>query len=406
MHLHIPDLSLIVLIGASGSGKSTFARTHFLPTEVVSSDFCRALISNNENSMDASDDAFELLHFLIAKRLKRGLLTVVDATNVEAYSRKKLIQLAKDFHVLPVAVVFNLPEEISMERNKLRSDRNFGNHVIAKHVQSLRKSLRTLKSEGFRQIEVFRSEEEVQSIQGFVREPLYNDRRTEQGPFDIIGDIHGCYDELTDLLRDLGYEIHQVEENGSNYGIEVIPPPGRRALFLGDLVDRGPKSPQVLRLVMSMVKAGTAFCVPGNHDIKLEKKLSGKEVQLKYGLAETMQQLEQEPESFRREVKDFIYRMVSHYVLDNGKLVTAHAGLREEMHGRASGAVRSFCLYGETTGEIDEFGLPVRQNWAAEYRGRALVVYGHTPVPAPDFLNHTINIDTGCVFGGHLTALR
>ena len=102
----------------------------------------------------------------------------------------------------------------------------------------------------------------------------------------------------------------------------------------------------------------------------------------------------------------FLDGLVSHYVLDDGKLVVAHAGMKEEMQGRGSGKVRDFALYGETTGETDEFGLPVRYDWAAEYRGTAMVVYGHTPVPEPEWLNRTINIDTGCVFGGKLTALR
>src|SRR5262249_49123112 len=95
-----------------------------------------------------------------------------------------------------------------------------------------------------------------------------------------------------------------------------------------------------------------------------------------------------------------------HYVLDDAKLVVAHAGLKAELQGRGSGAVREFCLYGETTGETDEFGLPVRYNWAADYRGRAMVVYGHTPVPAAEWVNRTICVDTGCVYGGALTALR
>ncbi|MGH7744641.1 MAG: polynucleotide kinase-phosphatase, partial [Candidatus Dormibacteria bacterium] len=158
--------------------------------------------------------------------------------------------------------------------------------------------------------------------------------------------------------------------------------------------------------VMSMIEAGTALCVPGNHDIKLMRKLRGKDVQITHGLADSLEQLDKEPPEFRKQVSEFLDGLVSHYVLDDGKLVVAHAGMKEEMQGRGSGKVRDFAMYGETTGETDEFGLPVRYNWAAEYRGRAMVVYGHTPVPQPDWLNRTINIDTGCVFGGSLTALR
>jgi protein phosphatase len=216
--------------------------------------------------------------------------------------------------------------------------------------------------------------------------------------------VHGCYAELTQLLEKLGYGVRPAGEAPGE--TEVVPPPGRTAVFVGDLVDRGPDSPAVLKLVMGMVRAGTALCVPGNHDEKLLRKLWGKNVQLKHGLAETMEQLAGEPDAFLAQVRQFIDGLVSHYVLDGGRLVVAHAGLKEEMQGRGSGAVRSFCLYGETTGETDEFGLPVRYNWAADYRGKAMVVYGHTPVPVPEWLNNTIDIDTGCVFGGELTALR
>jgi protein phosphatase len=182
--------------------------------------------------------------------------------------------------------------------------------------------------------------------------------------------------------------------------------PSRRLIFLGDLVDRGPDSPAVLKLVMNTVESGLALCVPGNHDIKLMRYLNGKNVQIKHGLELTVEQLGNESDEFKQKAKTFIDKLISHYVFDNGKLVVAHAGLKEEMQGRGSGVVREFCLYGETTGEIDEFGLPVRYNWASEYQGKALVVYGHTPVPEAQWFNSTIDIDTGCVFGGKLTALR
>jgi len=146
---------------------------------------------------------------------------------------------------------------------------------------------------------------------------------------------------------------------------------------------------------MKMAEDGAAFCVPGNHDMKLMRKLKGRDVQLTHGLADSVEQLDKETPEFKQTVIKFLDDLVSHYVFDEGKLVVAHAGMREEMQGRGSGKVRDFALYGETTGETDEYGLPVCYNWAAEYRGKAMVVYGHTPVAEPEWLNHTINIDTG-----------
>ncbi|HEY3265882.1 MAG TPA: polynucleotide kinase-phosphatase [Armatimonadota bacterium] len=400
MKLTIPELSFVILIGPSGCGKSTFARAHFRPTEVISSDHCRALVSDDENDQAATKDAFEVLHFIAAKRLAAGRLTVVDATNVQPEARKPLIALARQYHALPVAIALNLPEETCRERNRLRADRAFGPHVIRNQAQSLRRSLRGLEREGFRHVHILTSPEQVDSVT-IERQPLWNNRRTEHGPFDIIGDIHGCYDELVALLRNLGYAVTEGDD-----GPCAAHPDGRKAVLLGDLVDRGPKIASVLRLAMAMSAAGSALCVPGNHDMKLVRALRGRKVTVNHGLEESLAQLESEGEGFRTAAADFLDGLVSHYVLDDGKLVVAHAGMREEMQGRGSGKVRDFALYGETTGETDEFGLPVRADWAAEYRGPAMVVYGHTPTPQPEWLNNTINIDTGCVFGGALTALR
>jgi protein phosphatase len=423
MKITIPELSLVVMIGASGSGKSTFAHKHFKPTEVLSSDVCRAMVSDDENDQAATNDAFDVLHYIAAKRLAAGKLVVVDATNVQPESRKPLVELARQYHCLPVAIVLNMSERLCQNRNKDRPDRDFGPHVVRNHQRVLRQSLRGLGREGFRHVFTLNTPEDVEAA--FVtREPLYNNRKDERGPFDIIGDVHGCYDELCELLTKLGYTVDLADTSGCGAGVparelndslpfreglgvgSVRPPDGRKVVFLGDLVDRGPDTPDVLRLVMGMVAAGTALCVPGNHDIKLLRKLSGKDVQITYGLAETLQQLDGETPEFVEQVRRFLDSLVSHYVLDGGKLVVAHAGMKAEMQGRGSGKVREFALYGETTGETDQFGLPIRYNWAEHYRGAATVVYGHTPIPVPEWLNHTINIDTGCVFGGSLTALR
>lgn len=351
MKVNIPEVSLVVLIGPSGSGKSSFARKHFKPTEVLSSDYCRGLVSDDENDQSATNEAFEVLHYITRKRLAGSRLTVIDATNVQTESRKPLVALAREFHCLPVAIVFNLDPRLCHERNKDRENRSFGSHVVRQQAQQLRKSLRSLKREGFRHIKILKSPEEVDSVE-IERTRLWTNLRNEHGPFDIVGDIHGCFDELAALLTKLGYEMKGGAENPS-----ASHPEGRRAFFVGDLVDRGPNSPAVLKLAMSMVETGSALCVPGNHENKLLRKLRGKDVRLTHGLAETVEQLDRETEEFREKVAGFIYGLVSHNVLDDGKLVVAHAGLKEDFQGRASARVREFCLYGETTGETDDFGL-------------------------------------------------
>ncbi len=402
MNIKIPDPSLVILIGASGSGKSTFAHKYFKPTEILSSDFCRGLVSDDENDQSATTDAFDVLHYITAKRLAAGKLTVIDATNVQAESRKPLHALAREYHYLTVGIVLNMPSKLCHERNEVRPDRNFKSHVVRNQTSQLRRSLRSLKREGFRNfLYVMSTPEEVEAVQ-VERQPLWTNRTDDTGPFDIIGDIHGCYDELVELLGLLGYELSNLPDGGSS----VKHPQGRKVIFVGDYVDRGPKVVEVLQLVMGIHKAGVGICVPGNHDVKLARALRGKNVTQTHGLAESMSQLEHASEEFKTQVAEFIEGMISHYVFDNGKLVVAHAGMKKELQGRASGRVREFALYGETTGETDEFGLPIRLNWAEEYRGGATVVYGHTPVTEPQWINRTINVDTGCVYGGKLTALR
>jgi protein phosphatase len=227
--------------------------------------------------------------------------------------------------------------------------------------------------------------------------PLFIDQRHDHGPFDIIGDVHGCIDELRDLIAKLG---------GSVEGDVARPASGRRLVFLGDLVDRGPDSVGVLRLVMNMAAVGEALVLPGNHDDKLRRALLGHKVLVKAGLDDTLMQLEREPPEFRGQVARFLGSLPSHFIFDEGRLVVAHGGLAEELHGRNTPRARAFALYGLPSGEMDQDGLPIRLQWALNYRGRALVVFGHTPVFAPLRLNHTVNIDTGCAYGGSLTAYR
>ncbi|MFI9835695.1 polynucleotide kinase-phosphatase [Nonomuraea sp. NPDC051941] len=390
--ISVPELSLVVLVGVSGSGKSTFARKHFKPTQVISSDFCRGLVSDDENDQSATPAAFDLLHHIVGVRLARGLFTVVDATNVQYAARRSLLDLARKYDVLCDAIVLDAPEEVAIERNAARPDRDFGPGVVIRQRKDLRRSLSKISNDGFRRVHVLRGLDEIDDAE-ITYERAWSDRTELTGPFDIIGDVHGCRSELETLLRRLGWE-------------GLTHPEGRTAVFVGDLVDRGPDTPGVLRLVMDMVEAGTAICVAGNHEQKLVRALNGRKVTVAHGLRESLDQLAAQEPEFVERARTFMDGLLSHYRLDGGRLVVAHAGLKEAYHGRASGRVRAFALYGDTTGETDEYGLPVRYPWADEYRGRAMVVYGHTPTVRPEWVNNTICLDTGCVFGGHLTALR
>lgn len=404
MQINLPELSLVALVGVSSSGKSTFARQHFKPTEVISSDYCRALVSDNESNQAATKDAFDLLYYIVNKRLTNGLLTVIDATNIQENARKRILETAKSQHVLPIAIVLNPSQEVLKERHRNRVDRNFHLGVIRNQYIQLKKSINKLRKEGFRRVFILNSVEEIQNAV-VERQKLWNNKKDETGPFDLIGDVHGCYEELLLLLEKLGYKVTKQAKT-ENYGYKITHPQGRKVVFVGDIVDRGENSAETLRIVMSMKASKTAYCVRGNHDDKLYRKLQGRKVNLAHGLEQTVKDLERESAAFRAEVSEFLGRLISHYVFDGGNLVVAHAGLRAKYHGRASGTVRSLAMYGETTGEHDEYGFPIRYNWGAEYEGKAMVVYGHTPVSEARWQNNTIDIDTGCCFGGKLTALR
>ncbi|WP_069998489.1 metallophosphoesterase [Cellulosilyticum sp. I15G10I2] len=375
MQIDIPELSLVTLIGASEGEKSVFFKANFNASEVLTFDYFKDLIED-ESEQITQEDILNALYDVAGKRLRDAKLTVIDADNTQEKERKRVVTLAKKHHCFPVAIVFNDLLSIEEKAHKISS----------------------LEKEGFRYVYVFTGEEEARQAE-VLRTKLYNNKRDIHGPFDIIGDVHGCYDELCELLEKLGYVVDR--DKYSAYS-----PEGRIAAFTGDLVDRGPKSAAVLRLVMSMIKEGTAYCTLGNHDGKLQRKLKGANVKIAHGLEITLEELSHEPEAFVEEVKQFLDKLISHYVFDDGKLVVAHAGLKEKLHGRGSKNIRNLAMFGETTGKVDKLGLPIRLNWAKGYHGKAFVVYGHTPRESVKIMNNTANIDTGCVFGGKLTALR
>ena len=387
VRIDLPALALVALVGAPASGKSTFAARQFQPDEVLRvEDFQRA---------GEADAALDHLYAAAAQRLAQGQLTVIEANLVRPADRRRLVELARAQDVAPVAIVFDLPRSLLEARLAAREccpellD-------LTSQVAELRRTRRGLPQEGFRQVWTLDSLEAAHNAQ-VRRIPLPVDRRELCGPFDFIGDVHGCLDELRELLTCLGY---RVTDDGA------VPPPGRTAVFLGDLVDRGPDSAGTLRLVMNMVAAGAALCVPGNHDEKLRRALGGRAVKPLHGLDVTLAQLEAAGADFQAQVQAFYGSLSSHLVLDGGRVVAAHAGLPQRYQGRDSERARHFALYGDVNGRSDAAGLPLRRDWAAEYQGDALVVYGHTPVTQPRWLNRTVDIDTGCAFGGALSALR
>jgi protein phosphatase len=292
MKLTFPELSLIVLIGASGAGKSTFAHKHFKSTEILSSDYFRGMVSDDETNQDATKDAFEVLHYIAAKRLAAGKLTVIDATNVQQSSRKSLLDLAKKYHCFAVAIPFNLPESVCQERNKQRPDRQFGSYVVRNQTNSLKRSLRNLKGEGFRFIYKLNPVEEIEAVE-VTKQKMWTNRKDEHGAFDIIGDVHGCCTELEELLKQLGY-VATVETDPESFWHfpTYRHPEGRKALFLGDLVDRGDRILDTLKLVHNMLAVNSALCILGNHENKLIRKLNGKNVKLNHGLEHTMAEIE------------------------------------------------------------------------------------------------------------------
>jgi diadenosine tetraphosphatase ApaH/serine/threonine PP2A family protein phosphatase len=364
MQIKIPTTSLVVIIGADNAAKMAFAQKFFDETEIFSEENTQSI----ENWQE-----------LVAKRLQKGELAAILTHNDTPLLRKGWRALATKCHTKLIGIALQSAEKTNIDFQKF----------VKNHL-----------NEGYKKIQIIDFEKDIENIE-IVRTKLLCDKKDVTGNFDIIGDIHGCFEELKELLEKMGYVVRR---NGKE--LEIDAPENRKVIFVGDLTDRGPNSPDSLRLVMKMVKNKQAYCVCGNHDAKLLRRLSGQNAKLTHGLDLTMEQLEQESGEFREEVRLFLESLVSHYVFDNGNLVVAHAGLREDMQGKMSGKITSFCLYGDTTGESDEYGLPIRLNWAADYMGKAMVIYGHTPVLEAEWQNNTMDIDTGCVFGGKLTALR
>jgi protein phosphatase len=300
-----------------------------------------------------------------------------------------------------MAIVFELPPQVCKERNRQRQDRVIGDFVVDRQYAQAPVSADVLSHEGFDPVIVLHSAEEADAF-GAPARPSPSMWRDKTGSFDVIGDVHGCCDELLSLLKIMGYKV----ENPAALIPRITAPEGRTAVFVGDFTDRGPDNVRTLLVVMAIVRSGAALTVLGNHDDKLLRALQGAPVKISNGLDRTLQELNAAGEEMEALVREFLSGLPSHLILDGGNLVVAHAGLPQDLHGVDSPRSRDVALFGTPTGRRDEFGLKVYVDWAHAYKGDALVVWGHLPVAEAVWVGNTINIDTGCVHGGSLTALR
>ena len=366
MQLQFPDFFMLFVFGDDKELTEQFIHSNFDTTDLLNI------------SVDSADNVV-ILESVIQQKLRLRQRIVFDASRLSQSCRTRFKKLAKKYHC---------PVRCLIQKS------------ITKTIVQHDKFVSELKKDGFREIESIEPSEEIAI--GIASNP--NDKSDLMGPFDIIGDVHGCFEELCTLLDKLDYKISY--ENSGKGSFTATHPKGRKLIFVGDLVDKGPNTPDVLRLALSLIKCDMAYCVIGNHEAKLLKKLEGRNVQLNHGLDKSVAQFEKETPAFKEEVIVFIRSLAHHLVFDGENLVIAHAGIQEQMILRDSGSIKAFCLYGETTGKRDADGLPERKNWALNNNGKAKVVHGHVPVVDSVWCNNVLDIDTGCVYGGRLTALR
>ncbi|MDR2349746.1 MAG: AAA family ATPase [Deltaproteobacteria bacterium] len=400
MLIELPENCVVVLIGASGSGKSTFASRHFSPSEILSSDSVREMITDEPLPRDGDSHylTFKLLRELLDARLKNLKFTVVDATNTCARDRAPYVEIARNNDFYSIAVVLDPGLERTKAQNAQRKGRPpTPEAVVERHRARIARSLETLKSEGFARVLVLESPEEIDGTR-IERIPPWSDLSEDTGPFDVIGDVHGCYRELLALLGTLGYEVDPENHRAFH-------PEGRKAVFLGNFAGLGPEVADVIKLVKNMVGDKNAHSVPGNHEERLRKLLNKANGSADPVLLEETR-LANETQEFRDSVLGFLENLISHYILDRGRLVVAHAGLPKRFQGRVSSRVRDFCLYGEDMEDKKLSRTNFDRKWVDGYKRAPKVVYGHYASDVPLEANNTVCVDTGCVYGGSLSCYR
>nr|WP_263326332.1 polynucleotide kinase-phosphatase [Neobacillus sp. Marseille-Q6967] len=424
--IHLPHSGIVLLVGPSNSGKTTLlnqlaAEEQILQSEIVSSDQFRVLVSDVEfiswnhrpkEEADAlfdqyqqiSKEAFETMDYIIAKRCRLNKLTFVDATHLWEDEREKYLQMGKKHHVPVIAIVLNVSETELIRRDEQR-DFPRGRNRIRQQYQHFKKTLRSIKKEGFRRAYILGEDElEILNVSR-LENPLVID---VGNGIDFIGDIHGCYEEFLELLAKLGYQ-----ENEQGY---YIHPEGRKLLSLGDMLSRGPRSLEALQFFQKHVAAGLAYMIDSNHGWKIARWLDGKNVKLAHGDENVKEEFEEYERQFgeeatltlKEQMKSLLLESKSHYIIQKNGVnvaVAVHAGIRDHYIGKESQRISDFCRYGDTNG-LDENGKPIRKDWTLGHKSSELILWGHDPKPQPLLVNNTLNIDQGVVFGGSLTAYR
>ncbi|WP_339312488.1 polynucleotide kinase-phosphatase [Paenibacillus sp. FSL k6-2145] len=423
--IHLPNAGIVVLVGPSNSGKSTLldrlvAESVIRRTEAVSSDQFRMLVGDDEyvdwkhrprseadviyaEYQQVSAKAFEAMEAMLATRCRLNKLTWVDATHLYPEDRERLIQVARKAHVPVIAVVLDIPEKELLERDAQREYPR-GRQRVKQQVQQFKRTLRSIREDGFDASYVLKRPDEITFVR--TSNPLVTDMGTG---IDIIGDIHGCYDEMMELIVRLGY----VDKDGSGL---YRHPEGRKLVSVGDVTSRGPESLQCLLFWQRHCTAELAYMIDSNHGWKIARYLDGRDVTLSHGderVEMELLQFEQEhgqetAKRVRAELRTFLLDAPSHLVFSrNGvrQVVVAHAGIRDHFIGKQSKRIQDYCRYGDVEG-TDEQGRPVRKDWYVDHNSGECIVWGHDPRPYPTIVNDTVNIDQGVVFGGMLTAWR
>jgi protein phosphatase len=400
--LRVQPGSVLVTVGSSGSGKSDWAERNFRPHEVLGMDRLRRLVAGTETDESATPEAFDVLLRLLDSRARRGLTTVLDGTFLDPGARARVLEVIRRHGRPAVAVCFHIPAELAQYRNRA-GRKPLGGKQLRAQVERVREftaaHLGGRNDEGWSGVVFFGDvDPDLLPVVRYTLPPPL----PFPGPFDVVGDVHGCLEELDLLLDRLGYRA-------PNDAGERVHPEGRIAVLVGDFGDRGPDSAGVFRRVMAMHARGSALAVPGNHCIKLLHYLRGNHVDVRSGLGDTLRDLDRAGQPFRERVREFLGGLPRHLVLASGRLVVFHAALPRDRVGRDDEATEAQIIYG-VAGRTGQGGVHEPETgWTGTWtpgEDEPLAVYGHEPVPEPLRADNTINIDGGCVYGGYLAAFR